>query len=220
MNDTSTILDITTYDTQKTKGHYITSQLCLNIEDIDDLAIAWIIVPQQDNLKFLLINDHPEKPLSEVNKEYPKWLWREGGNHGEGTENITQWLHNNYHFLPNKSRFVIYLTIAIYDFPYNKWYLPGGKWSFSAQLNLNGETIWSKTKFSASDKKLYGAKYIKIFKLNLDTSAENIHSISITETIENNISEKIYDTILSKYNYYDVEYNDKKNSIGQLKVKL
>jgi hypothetical protein len=213
-----TLLDVTTYDPQKTNGNYIADQLHLNINDVDDLAVAWIVVPQQDDLKFLVINNDPEKPISEVNSEYPKWLWREGGNHGEGAENITQWLHNNYHFLPKEENFVIYLLIAIYDFPYNKWYLPGGKWSFSAQLILNGDTIWSKTKFSPSDKKDFGAKYIKVFKMYVNTNSNVTQTISITETIENGISERIYNTIISKYNYCDIKYSDKKNGIGKLEV--
>jgi hypothetical protein len=220
-SNTDTLLDITTYDAQKTEGRYITNQLCLNIEDVDDLAIAWIVVPQKNNdLEFFLINDNPETPLSEVTKEYPKWLWREGGNHGEGAENITQWLHNNYRLLPpNEDKHVLYLTISIYDFRYEKWYLPGGKWSFSAQLTLDGEAIWNKTKFSTSSKKEFGAKYIKIFKLSLDTNDGSTYYISITESIEKTIAETIFDTILEKYNYHEVKYTDKKNGIGHLEVK-
>lgn len=199
-------IDCTTYDPKITNIDFIDDQLELTIEDIDDLAIAWIVKIVNNEAEFLWLNKNPKETLEIITPTYPKWLWRPGGRHGAGTENITQWFHNNYNLLPKVNKYTVYLTIAVYDFPYDKWFLPGGKWSFSAELNKNGKTKWKKTLFRSSKKGVKGLQYLKIFSLS-----KKKKSFTISETIDENVVSIIKDEILEQYNYTKADF--KKNKL-------
>ena len=159
--------DCTLYD-NNTK-YNITDQLILKIYDIDDLAIAWVAT--EKNGKITLNNLEEDKNGKAVSRENTQWLWRNGGKHGDGEINITQWILNHQNdILENTSEF--YLVVAIYDFPYDK-FVSAGKCSFDATLEKNSNSVWHKHDFGKSDikNKIYGLKYLKIFQIEIEEAS-------------------------------------------------
>jgi len=185
----------TTYDTKTCGNNYIEDQLSLEIKDVDDLVIAWIV---DSSLKFHRLDESKNPKLEDT-----VWLWRNGGKHGKGKINITQWLHENWDKLSISNNQVLYLAIAAYDFPYNKW-ASAGKWSYDASLILNGVTKWRQHNFGFSDVKnnIYGLKDSKIIKIQIQIDE---HSARISETIDKNMFNGIIDHIKNNYNYKSVE---------------
>ena len=205
--------DCTTYSSCKCNNNFIDDQLTLEIKDIDDLAIPWIIDANKDSekpMKFYRMEEDKNFNLFDT-----QWLWRDGGKHGKGSINVTQSLHHNWERYSLDNNKILYLAIAIYDFPYTQW-VSAGKWSFDASLTLNGEKRWEKHAFGKSDidNNSYGLKYYKIFKLiidknitpsQLDVEKNSCHKITLSETIEENIADYISMTIKENYNYECVE---------------
>jgi len=200
------IIDCTTYDL-KFENYHIDTQLTLEITDVDDLALAWFIYENDLQLNYLLIQDTDIDIRDEgvVTDTYPKWLWREGAKHGSGSENITQWIHNNFDNISlNKNKFEAYLAISIYDFPYEKFFLPGGKWSFYAKLSLDGKIIWENSIFKPSEKNCFGLQYLKIFKLK-----KNETILKVSESVPLIIKEKIFNYIYKNYNFCELDNKTK-----------
>lgn len=201
-NKTKPIIDCTTYQGDGIENNYINDQLILSLEDVDDLALAWIVTKTFDF--YSIIEENSTKVREEVTSTHPKWLWRSGGNHGNGSINITQWFHNHYDKLIHRNQFSGYLVIAVYDFEYKSFWLPGGKWSFNAKLILNGKLKWKKHYFSSSNNQ-YGIKYIKIFSINainktirISESIEEISKNSIADYVTTNCNFSKYDKKLKK----------------------
>lgn len=177
--------------------YYFDDQLTLEINDIDDLAVAWIANMDSNTISLLRLEEENGKS---VELEDSMWLWEKGGQHGKGKLNITQWLNNNYEKYFFDSYHSLHLVIAIYDFEYKHPILKGGKWSFDAKLTLNGIEKWNKHDFGESDTKnnIYGLKYLKIIRIILNT---NNHKIILSETIEKSFEEKIFSLVRDCNNY-------------------
>jgi hypothetical protein len=173
----------------------IDDQLVIEINDIDDLAIAWIVT-DEDTCNLTRIEE--DKNGNIVPLDQTQWLWRKGGQHGSGKINITQWLLNHWseHFSDKDS--FLYLAVGIYDFKYEHWLFKGGKWSFNATLIKNGQSIWHKYDFKESDtsNEIYGLQYLKILQLKIEDN-----KINISETIPQKIAENIFNTVSTKHNY-------------------
>jgi hypothetical protein len=199
MNNIQThILDCTTCLDSNT-NNTIDDQLILEINDIDDLAIAWI-TSNTKNDTFIRIEEDKNGNMVPLDKT--QWLWRKGGQHGNGKVNITQWLLNHFEEAQLNKNDSLYLVIAVYDFKYTHPLFKGGKWSFDATLTKNGQSIWHKHDFEKSDNKneIYGLKYLKILQLQLTNK-----QINISETIPNQIAKDIFNTVTKKYNYVKAE---------------
>jgi len=195
-SDMFRVLDCTSYDLSKTNNDYIDDQLVISIKDIDDLAIVWITYESLEDdtlVPFLRIEEDKNGklvPLAET-----EWLWRIGVKHGEAGINITQCIHNNWNKLVVDNN-PLYLIVAIYDFEYKAIILKGGKWSFDAKLKLNGKPIWEKYDFGVSEDGKYGLKYLKIIKIKILD-----HKLMISQSIPESTIIKIYNKIISDYNY-------------------
>ena len=95
-----------------------------------------------------------------------------------------------------------YLTIAIYDFPYDK-FISAGKWSFDATLEKNSKSIWHKHDFGKSDikNKIYGLKYLKIFKIEIKESDKDESKLQVSEVIPSSVATHISNEIKTNHNY-------------------
>ncbi len=118
-------------------------------------------------------------------------------------------LHNyEYHRMEllKKPITEFFLTIAIYDFPYDK-FVSAGKWSFDATLEKNSKSIWHKYDFGKSDikNKIYGLKYLKIFTIKIKESSKDKSKILVSEVISKSIAIHITNEIKTNYNYTSKE---------------
>lgn len=195
MKENTTILDCTTHHSPNVTNH-IDDQIHLEINDIDDLAIAWISFEDSDKDEMIFYRIEETVNNCAIPLHETQWLWRRGGRHGSGNINITQWLHKHWEEFNLEKHNVFYLAIAMYDFEYKHWLFKGGKWSFNAQLKQNGQTIWHKYDFKKSDG-VYGLKYLKIFRFEIG------EKILISEIIEENIAQKIKDRTEQECNFID-----------------
>ncbi len=206
MDSIDDVVDSSTSTYNDSVKNYINDKLILTIDDIDDLAIAWIVKIEENNINFFILNDKGKfDPNIKITQEIPKWLWRKGGKHGNGSENITQYFHDYHNELFSRDekllskKFIGYLVIAVYDFPYNSKLLPGGKWSFSAKLEKNGKKIWSNSNFKPSQYNKKGLQYLKIFSLKT-----NKRKFIINETISEDAKIKIYKYVMKNHNYVEI----------------
>jgi len=195
----------------------IDDRIVLDIHDIDDLAIAWIFKEENTgDLKEFRIEEKMEEDckFETVPLKQTMWLWRDGGKHGSGSIDITQWLLNHWEkdINPKDS---LYLVIAIYDFPYDHWLFKGGKWSFNATLTKNGHIFWHKHDFGESDieNNKYGLKYLKIFHLKLKNYKDS-YKIEFSDIVKYEIHLKIYQKIINDYNY--IKFDKKNNKFDKL----